>query len=399
MTLKAAKIKNKFALTLLCFFTLCNVCESKTIAISEFKNKTFFSIREFKNTGQDISGRILSEYICSDLNRTTDFKIIEPKKVFESVVMPLSISYSKITTPEILSIAHRNLKSDYLLFGEIEEIKFKREFLLLFQKIIATVKINAYFINTSTGSIELYDSTQVNCSENISIVNYKKDTKSNIVKEAFRKYSNIITTKIKISQEEKPIYPVQAQEMSPFVFYNEGVAFYNAGDYEQAILSFSKFIDESKQNIFVEDAKKYIQNAKVKLDEIARAKEVKIRNKIEEKEKGEINWIKGKISVIGEGLIPDDIKDVSTRQEIAREKAMFDSYKNLLNLVYGITIGEKTIKDICDANPRIKEGVEKIVSGARIIRERIIKNNLYEITREISISQLQEIFPDIYIEK
>lgn len=399
MPSQITKIKIKFTLIFLCFSISYTTCESKTIAVSEFKNKTFFHIKEFKNTGQDISGRILSEYICNDLRINTDFKILEPSRVFENVTMPLSISHNKIITPQAISAIYKNLKSDYVLFGEIEEIKFRKKFFLLSQKIVANVRISTYLINTLTGSIDLYDNAIISCGENISIVNYKKNITLNLIKETLKKYSNIISLKIKIKLEEKPIYLTQAQVTSPFIFYNEGIASYNAGNYEQAILSFEKFIEKDGQNIFVEDAKRYIENSKVKLDEIAKSKEIKIRNKIEQKEKGEIDWAKDRISAIGENIIQDDIKDVSTKQEVARKSAIFDSYKNLLNMVYAITVNGKTIKDLCNANPRLEEEVNKIISNARIIRERITKNNLYEITREISISDLQKIFPDIYIEK
>ncbi len=406
MCLRNRRIMRVKIICIILFF-LPVICfgESKTVALGHFKNTSSIYLREAPDKPEDASGKIISSYILGQLINCPYIKIVEPTRLLREVILPLSISYEKLLSPETLKVVSKKLNADYVLWGKIEEFSVKRRsnikiYLWYFwqHRTSSTVKITFHLVNAHTGETELLDTSRLSFSTVNNIFSSHQKNKERHARQILQIYAQNISDKIEEHLKPSPPISPPVVEVLPRVYYSEGITNYQAGNYQQAILSLNTFLSLDAENPLAISAREYLQSSENKLEEIEKNKYLKYRKGRQEKDRGEIDWEKGRISARGEASYLKEIESLSSRYESTKKTALFSSYKNLREIIYSIKIKGSNIGEICEKNPNVQKEVEKIISFSRIIREQLKLDSSYEITVEVSLLDLQKIFPDIYIE-
>lgn len=92
-----------------------------------------------------------------------------------------------------------------------------------------------------------------------------------------------------------------------------------------------------------------------------------------------VDWGQGVISVVGEGVPPQD-GSPAKRRLLAKRAAVVDGYRKLAEVVKGVQITSETrVKELEVESDEIRSSVSALVKGAQIVDENITSDGAYEV--------------------
>lgn len=127
----------------------------------------------------------------------------------------------------------------------------------------------------------------------------------------------------------------------------------------------------------------YLRKTRTALALLALAGTVFTSNAANAKAVGGIDYQAGVISVVGEGLPPQE-GSAAKKRLLAKRAAITDAYRKLAEAVQGVQVDSQTlVKQLEVASDEIRTSVSGVIKGARVIEENVTQDGAYEVRVEL----------------
>jgi len=125
-----------------------------------------------------------------------------------------------------------------------------------------------------------------------------------------------------------------------------------------------------------------------------------VKEVIEQKPTGVINWTQGRVTTKGSGAPPVGVTNIAQARLMAERAAKADALRNLLETVKGVQVdAETTVETFTTKSDVILTRVSGIVKGATVVDKRYLSDGAVEITVAVNLTgellevMLQELSP------
>ena len=98
------------------------------------------------------------------------------------------------------------------------------------------------------------------------------------------------------------------------------------------------------------------------------------------------DWDNQLITVTGTGAAPQNAVNPAQARMLARRAAVADGYRQLADVVRGVQVdSETTVESMMVTSDIVKTKVSAMIQGARVVSERVVPGDGYEVTMQVSM--------------
>lgn len=99
-----------------------------------------------------------------------------------------------------------------------------------------------------------------------------------------------------------------------------------------------------------------------------------------------VDWIKRVITVIGEGLAPQNTVNYTQAKGMASKAAQADAYRKLSEIINGVHVeGDTTVEKMRTTHDRIQMRVAATIKGAKIINQAFLTDGSYRVIMQVPL--------------
>lgn len=402
-----------FVLTALCAAqTQAQDKRSLKIVVCEFGNASRYVLREFGETGRDVTGLKFSHALAARFMEE-GFQVVYPEEVYADFILKHAVGPSFLALPGTRRKLAETFSADYVITGDIIDRKKKPaifgfgvyEGFLKFRVMVSSPAGNALFETT----------LQAMGRDKGKLAKFNPSEKK-VFEEAMEKGTQVVFGTLKAfiypEKEQIPGMPAVTQKEA-FSYYTQGEEAFKAGEYAKSIELFEKFLQYDTIGIYTKDAQKYIEEAKKKLkapEEKKKETKTKTQTKTMPEEKipqkkepvlipvsvkegetitystGYVDFVKGVVAAEGKGKTAKQSQK-ATEKSLAKRAAVVDAHRNLLNIIEGLDIDENTTVGMkIESDKALSQKVMQFIQGAALVSEKEAADGGQEVVLQCALN-------------
>lgn len=369
--------------------------QSLKIVVCEFGNSSRYVLREFGETGRDVTGLKFSHELAAQFMED-GFSVVYPEEVYANFILKKGIGPSFLALSETRKALAETFSADFVVTGEIVD-RIKKPAFLGFGVYEGFLRFHTT-ISSREGNVLFETTLQAMGRDKGKLAKFKPNEKK-VFEQAMAEGTQLVFWTLKefmYPEKEKlaPGMPAVTQKEA-FSYYTQGEEAFKADEYEKAIELFEKFLQYDIIGVYTKDAKEYIEEAKKKL----KAKDVKkpetktqIKTKPSEKtvkkneplllpvsvkegenitySTGYVDFVKGVVVAEGKGkAAKQNVK--AAEKSLAKRAAVVDAHRNLLNIIEELKVDEHTTVGMkMEGDYALSQKVQQFIQNALLVSEK-----------------------------
>ncbi len=371
------------------------------IVLCEFQNMGTFVLREFGDTGKDVVGLHLSHDVASYFQKD-GYGVVYPEEVYANFILKKGIGPSSFTLPETRRMMAGAFSADYVVTGEITDSKKKKPFFGF--GVYEGFLLLHVTLSSADGSV-LFETTLQAQGRDKQLLHKAKTNEKIVFNKTLATGAQLLFETLDefISPPPKTVAPplpvVQGTQTEAFESYQKGVEAMKAGNYEEAISHFQKFLAVDTVGIFTKDAQQYIEEAKKKLgktDILEKPPAEKDENKLAPVSVvngesmtftgGTVDFKEGIIVAEGKGLAPKDNSKL-TAKSLAKRAAVVDAQRNLLNIIAELHVDESMkVSQMLEKDKELQKKLQVFVQGAASVKDEFLPDGSAHVVLQCELN-------------
>lgn len=369
--------------------------QSLKIVVCEFGNSSRYVLREFGETGRDVTGLKFSHALAAQFMEE-GFSVVYPEEVYADFIQKRGIGTSFLKLPATRSELAEAFSADFVVMGEIVD-RIKKPAFLSFGVTEGFLRFHA-LIASRNGNIVFETMLQAMGRDKGKLAKFKPNEKK-VFEQAMTEGTQIVFGTLKEfiypEREKSPSGMPVVTQKEAFSYYTQGEEAFKAGGYEKAIGLFEKFLQYDTIGIYTKDAQKYIEEArkKLKTPEVKK-QETKTQTKtkpvvtgtkkslpvlipVSVKEGESITYSAGSVDFL-KGMVVSEGKGKAAKQSVkaaekslAKRAAVVDAHRNLLSIIEELKIDENTtVRMKLENDKALSQKLQQFIQGALLVSEK-----------------------------